>query len=167
MQDKWCAFTDHPNTSTTGTPNGDYDGWPHSENSTAYALDLYGAVIRGCYEGWNVWINRATTGYHGGDIWGCVGNWYSGDWYGPSTTSYLNNVHNFYNTKPWLSWPDQSGSLPPPPTDLNADGHVNIIDLSIFLTHWQQSGAGLPEDFNNDSTVNLFDLSILLSHYGT
>jgi hypothetical protein len=51
--------------------------------------------------------------------------------------------------------------------DLNGDGHVNIFDLSIFLSHWQQSGASLPEDFNNDGTVNIFDLSVLLSHYGT
>jgi len=51
--------------------------------------------------------------------------------------------------------------------DLNGDGHVNIFDLSIFLSHWQQTGASLPEDFNNDGTVNIFDLSILLSHYGT
>ena len=51
--------------------------------------------------------------------------------------------------------------------DLNNDGHVNIFDLSIFLTHWQQTGSGIPEDFNNDGVVNILDLSILLSHYGT
>ncbi len=51
--------------------------------------------------------------------------------------------------------------------DLNGDGHVNGFDLSIFLNHWQQPGAGLPEDFNGDGTVNSFDLSILLTHYGT
>jgi hypothetical protein len=51
--------------------------------------------------------------------------------------------------------------------DLNGDGHVNIFDLSIFLSHWQQTGSSLPEDFNNDGVVNIFDLSILLSHYGS
>jgi hypothetical protein len=51
--------------------------------------------------------------------------------------------------------------------DLNSDGHVNIFDLSIFLSHWQQSGTGLAEDFNNDGVANIFDLSILLSHYGS
>jgi len=50
--------------------------------------------------------------------------------------------------------------------DLNGDGVVNIFDLSIFLSHWQQSGSGLPEDFNNDGLVNIFDLSMLLSNYG-
>jgi len=51
--------------------------------------------------------------------------------------------------------------------DLNNDGHVNVFDLSIFLSHWQQAGSSLPEDFNHDNTVNIFDLSILLSHYGS
>jgi hypothetical protein len=60
-----------------------------------------------------------------------------------------------------------SNSSPPNTGDLNGDGHVNIFDLSIFLSHWQQTSTGLPEDFNNDGTVNIFDLSILLSHYGT
>ena len=51
--------------------------------------------------------------------------------------------------------------------DLNGDGSVNIFDLSIFLTHWQQPNAsGLPEDFNGDGKVDIFDLSILLSNYG-
>lgn len=51
--------------------------------------------------------------------------------------------------------------------DLNNDGHVNIFDLSAFLTKWQAPNAtGLPEDFNGDGQVNIFDLSILLSNYG-
>jgi hypothetical protein len=51
--------------------------------------------------------------------------------------------------------------------DLNGDNHVDISDLSIFLSHWQQTATGLPEDLNNDGVVNVFDLSILLNHYGT
>ncbi len=50
--------------------------------------------------------------------------------------------------------------------DLNTDGTVNVFDLSIFLSHWQQSGNAIQEDFNNDGAVNIFDLSIFLSHYG-
>ncbi len=52
--------------------------------------------------------------------------------------------------------------------DLNGDSHVNVFDLSIFLTKWQAPNAnGLPEDFNGDGQVNIFDLSILLANYGT
>jgi hypothetical protein len=50
--------------------------------------------------------------------------------------------------------------------DFNGDGHVNIFDLSIFLSHWQQAGSSLPEDLNGDGVVNIFDLSVLLSNYG-
>ncbi len=51
--------------------------------------------------------------------------------------------------------------------DLNGDGSVDIIDLSILLSHF--GGAGTPStgDLNSDNTVNITDLSILLSHYGT
>ena len=49
--------------------------------------------------------------------------------------------------------------------DINHDGHVNIFDLSILLTHY--SGVYCPADFNVDHIVNIFDLSILLTHYGT
>ena len=49
--------------------------------------------------------------------------------------------------------------------DANGDGHVNISDLSIFLTNYGTSASNC--DFNNDGIINIFDLSILLSHYGT
>jgi hypothetical protein len=49
--------------------------------------------------------------------------------------------------------------------DLNADGQINIFDLSILLSHWGTADA--TADINHDGTVNVFDLSILLSHWGT
>jgi hypothetical protein len=49
--------------------------------------------------------------------------------------------------------------------DLNADGSVNIFDLSIMLSKYNTNNAGA--DLNSDGTVNIFDLSILLSHYGS
>jgi len=48
--------------------------------------------------------------------------------------------------------------------DINADGTVNILDLSILLSHWNASYAAA--DLNSDGTVNVFDLSTLLSHWG-
>lgn len=59
-----------------------------------------------------------------------------------------------------------SANSPPAsvPGDCNGDGHVNIIDLSILLSHYGQ--AYTAGDFNHDGTVNVFDLSILLSNYG-
>lgn len=49
--------------------------------------------------------------------------------------------------------------------DCNGDGHVNVFDLSILLSHYNTAYAAC--DFNGDNTVNIFDLSILLTHYGT
>jgi chitodextrinase len=50
--------------------------------------------------------------------------------------------------------------------DLNADGKVNVLDLSILLSHWSSSSAtSCQGDINGDHIVNVLDLSILLSHW--
>ncbi len=58
-------------------------------------------------------------------------------------------------------------SVTPPPTtltgDINGDGHVNTLDLSIILSHDGQNYA--PADLNHDGTVGAADLAILLSHW--
>lgn len=51
--------------------------------------------------------------------------------------------------------------------DLNSDGHVNITDLSILLSHYGQSATASQGDINSDGTVTILDLSTMLSHYGT
>jgi hypothetical protein len=48
--------------------------------------------------------------------------------------------------------------------DLNSDGTVNILDLSILLVDWATSDA--QSDINSDGTVNILDLSIMLSNWG-
>lgn len=93
MQDKWCSFKD------ASAPG--YDGWPWSEQSTAYNLDLYGAVIRGCYEGYDTWLGN---GYAAGDLYGCLGRWFSGTWYGSGAQNYIDTVKTHYANKEWLSW---------------------------------------------------------------
>lgn len=49
--------------------------------------------------------------------------------------------------------------------DINGDGQVSVLDLSIMLTNYNTSNAAA--DLNKDGTVNILDLSILLSNYGT
>lgn len=51
------------------------------------------------------------------------------------------------------------------PGDCNGDGHVNVFDLSMLLTHYGQTYAAC--DFNADGVVSILDLSTLLTHYGT
>jgi hypothetical protein len=48
--------------------------------------------------------------------------------------------------------------------DINHDGVVNILDLSVLLSHYGTNYVAA--DLNNDNIVNIFDLSILLGNYG-
>lgn len=49
--------------------------------------------------------------------------------------------------------------------DINSDGTVNALDLSMLLSNWNTSAGS--SDINGDGTVNVFDLSALLSQWGT
>jgi hypothetical protein len=51
--------------------------------------------------------------------------------------------------------------------DLNADGKVDVIDLSTLLTNFGKTGTGIKGDINQDSVVNVTDLSVILSKWGT
>jgi hypothetical protein len=52
---------------------------------------------------------------------------------------------------------------PPKPGDLNSDGSVDIVDLSILLSNWETSSS--VADINGDGIVDIIDLSILLSNW--
>lgn len=47
--------------------------------------------------------------------------------------------------------------------DLNNDGFVDVVDLSILLSAWQTSNA--TADINSDGVVDVIDLSIMLSNW--
>ena len=53
--------------------------------------------------------------------------------------------------------------------DINQDGDVNILDLSILLANFGKTGTAVTDsraDINNDSDINILDLSILLANFG-
>ena len=55
----------------------------------------------------------------------------------------------------------------PLPGDADLDGVVDAKDLTIVLSHYNQSGMTWSDgDFNGDGKVDIQDLDILLSHYG-
>jgi hypothetical protein len=84
--------------------------FPFNRNSTAFAVDYVASYLRGCYEGWITWLNTTP-----GDLWGCVGSWYSGDWYSSAANLYISNVKKELNNYTWLqsSWPfDKPGCDP-------------------------------------------------------
>jgi len=54
--------------------------------------------------------------------------------------------------------------------DINGDGLVNVLDLSVLLTNWNRTSStwtNLRCDLNTDGTVTILDLSVLLTKWGT
>jgi hypothetical protein len=88
-----------------GNQNGTF---PFSVESTAFALDYLGSVLRGCYEGWMSWLGNAGH-YQPGHLRGCVGAWYAGSWRSPEADAYVHNVDVTLRSRPWLRprWIDQ------------------------------------------------------------
>jgi hypothetical protein len=95
-----------------GTKSTSWPGiFPWNRDSTAAAVDALGGWLRGCYEGWVWWLrdhgNRSRGVYHAGDIWGCVGAWYSGNWHdgpvnGHGGESYIVRAQYWSKLRPWL-----------------------------------------------------------------
>jgi hypothetical protein len=77
--------------------------FPFSRDSTAYALDYLGSYLRGCLEGWLDWLGDNGSGYRAGDIWGCVGSWYSGDWKSAGARDYNGEVRTALDQRVWLT----------------------------------------------------------------
>jgi len=81
--------------------------WPMSRDDTAFNAEHTYASIRACYEGWRTYLYDRTPivgypRYHPGDIWGCVGSWYSGSWYDQGALNYIKSVKKYMANKQWL-----------------------------------------------------------------
>jgi len=78
----------------------------NARTSAAYNLDYTYATWRACYEGVYTWLNTVERNgtYAAGDVWGCVGLWFSGRWY-VGNDAYLNqsgdSVRWHYDNKTW------------------------------------------------------------------
>jgi hypothetical protein len=53
------------------------------------------------------------------------------------------------------------------PGDVNGDGKVDELDLSIMMSEWGQTGTGLAGDLNHDGIVDELDFSILMANWGS
>ena len=49
--------------------------------------------------------------------------------------------------------------------DINGDGTVDILDLSVLMSQWGQTGTGLSADLNGDGTVDILDFSIMMANW--
>jgi autotransporter family porin len=81
-------------------------GYPATLESTALNVDYFGAEMRACFEGdffdGGPWLYGGTRVQ--GDLWGCVGYWYSGNWYTSAAKDYIARVRSHYDSKPWVAW---------------------------------------------------------------
>jgi autotransporter family porin len=78
-----------------------------SRDDTAFNADFVYGWLRNCYEGWADYLYQRTPApgypsYHAGDIWGCLGFWFSGSWYDQGAINYINLTKAHYAQKPWL-----------------------------------------------------------------
>jgi len=81
--------------------------WPMSRDDTAFNVEYVLGVIRTCFEGWTTYLNDRIPlpgypRYHAGDIWGCLGRWYSGGWYDQGAVYYIQQVKTALANKNWL-----------------------------------------------------------------
>ncbi len=92
-----------------------WGGMPDIQASTALAVDLYAARLRACYNGdfydGDSWLYggqtvRQIAAVHGWPyvLWGCVGSWFSGDWYDSGAVNYIGNVQTALAQRSWLDY---------------------------------------------------------------
>jgi hypothetical protein len=79
--------------------NTGWGGYPWTEQSTALDADAQMAYLRACYDGDTPWLGN---GYHAGDAWGCIGSWFSGDWYSAAADGYISQVQAALASQAWL-----------------------------------------------------------------
>ena len=91
------------------------DAFPEVAESTAYNLDYALAVWRTCFEGQETWLadNPPRSGYRAGDMWGCLGRWYAGDWRSDMALGYIARVQKAYHGRDWKTASFLALSAPP------------------------------------------------------
>ena len=77
--------------------------FPSASTSSAYNLDIALAARRNCFEGNDGWLNGVERGsqYAAGDLWGCVGTWFSGRWYAGGAQEYISSVQAYLGQRIW------------------------------------------------------------------
>jgi hypothetical protein len=77
--------------------------WPAIATSTAMNADTAYAVWRSCYEGYQTWLNTVphVGTYQAGNVWGCVGRWDAGRWFGAQADQYIAKVKRDMRDRVW------------------------------------------------------------------
>jgi autotransporter family porin len=94
LQIKWYF---HPRKSAVGS------SYPMSKTMTAFSLDYTLSEERGCYDGLSFVGDKAK-----GDLYGCMGIWYSGEFRNQLAEEYIARVKKNLSDKAWLKWRGQT-----------------------------------------------------------
>jgi autotransporter family porin len=82
-----------------------FDGtWPAAWKSTAFNADFAMANRRLCFEGKVTWLAEGNPSYKAGDLWGCIGSWFSGRWHDSGAEQYIQHVQAVKAAKVWTTW---------------------------------------------------------------
>lgn len=81
--------------------------WPHAQRSTAMNVDTALMILRTCFEGYERWLEAEArsrggpTPYRAGDWEGCLGRYYSGQWYSTAAIDYVSRVRDALQQRVW------------------------------------------------------------------
>ena len=75
--------------------------YPIAQLSTPFNVDYALAWQRACFEGDFTWLG---SNYGAGDLWGCVGAWFSGHWYDAGAQEYINSVQTHLRDRTWEAY---------------------------------------------------------------
>jgi hypothetical protein len=78
--------------------------WPAAWTSTAFNADYTLAIRRLCYEGKETWLRDFNSTYAAGDLWGCIGRWFSGRWHDAAADGYIQRVRDTMNARTWTTF---------------------------------------------------------------
>ena len=90
----------HPAVSYSAASGSSY---PAIRTSTAFNLDLELAEMRGCYDGRSTYLGNTR-----GDLWGCLGVWFSGAWHSSGGDDYAaRSATGARPTRNGSRWPNE------------------------------------------------------------
>jgi Bacterial Ig domain len=152
----------------------DYNAWPIARDSVAFNADFWGAHVRACMNGDDLQLASQTPSsglptYPNGTtdqmLWGCVGQWFSGDWYDSGALTYIGHVQAFLASMPWQQWwsgPNPNISIASPSNGSTVSGVVTVtasasssVDHVIFYVDGLFGASGPPSTPFNWNTTNL------------
>lgn len=82
--------------------------YPFSTQSSALGVDYAMAWLRACFEGSFTWLIETeyerVDGYQAGEEYGCVGTWFSGEWWDQPANDYVGEVRYHVQNQSWLKY---------------------------------------------------------------